>query len=71
MYGCGIGPGDEVIVPAMTFAATANAVLYQGGTPVFCDVNPENLLIDPSDDVHVRPDGGNSRGYDMEDHPLE
>jgi len=49
MYGCGIGPGDEVIVPAMTFAATANAVLYQGGTPVFCDVNPENLLIDLSD----------------------
>lgn len=43
-----IGPGDEVIVPPITFAATANAVLYQGGTPVFADVLPESLLIDPA-----------------------
>lgn len=42
-----IGPGDEVIVPAMTFAASANAVVYQGGVPVFADVSPETLLIDP------------------------
>ena len=41
-----IGSGDEVIVPAMTFAATANAVVYQGGTPVFCDVDPDSLLVD-------------------------
>lgn len=46
-YALGIGPGDEVVVPTMTFAATANAVLYCGGTPVFCDVLEENLLIDP------------------------
>lgn len=46
MNAIGIGPGDEVIVPALTFAATANAVLYQGGTPVFADVDPETLLID-------------------------
>jgi perosamine synthetase len=45
----GIGPGDEVIVPAITFAATANAVLYEGGTPVFADVDPGTLLIDPRD----------------------
>ncbi len=51
VYALGIGPGDEVIVPAMTFAATANAVVYQGGTPVFCDVDPETLLIDPADMV--------------------
>lgn len=44
-----IGPGDEVIVPAMTFAATANCVVYQGGTPVFADVDPDTLLIDPAD----------------------
>lgn len=44
-----IGPGDEVLVPAMTFAASANAVVYQGGTPVFCDVDPQTLLLDPAD----------------------
>jgi len=42
----GIGEGDEVIIPTMTFAATANAVLYCGGTPVFTDVNVDTLLID-------------------------
>ena len=48
-HALGIGPGDEVIVPAMTFAATANAVLYQGGTPVFADVGRDTLLLDPAD----------------------
>ncbi|MBI2636141.1 UDP-4-amino-4,6-dideoxy-N-acetyl-beta-L-altrosamine transaminase [Candidatus Peregrinibacteria bacterium] len=43
----GIGPGDEVIVPAMTFAATANAAVFLGATPVFADCDPETLLIDP------------------------
>jgi len=47
MHALGIGPGDEVIVPPMTFAATANCVLYQGATPVFADVEPDALLIDP------------------------
>ena len=46
-HALGIGPGDEVIVPAMTFAATANCVVYQGGSPVFADVDPDTLLIDP------------------------
>jgi len=44
-----IGPGDEVIVPAITFVATANCVVYQGGTPVFADVDHATLLIDPAD----------------------
>jgi perosamine synthetase len=48
MYAIGIGPGDEVIVPSMTFAATANAVVYQQGKPVFVDVDADTLLIDPS-----------------------
>lgn len=48
MYALGTGPGDEVIVPAMTFAASSNCVLYQGGTPVFVDVDPDGLLIDPA-----------------------
>ncbi len=43
-----IGPGDEVIVPTLTFAATANSVVFQGGTPVFVDVKLETLLIDPA-----------------------
>lgn len=47
MFALGIGPGDEVIVPPMTFAATANAVVFQGGTPVFADVDPDALLLDP------------------------
>lgn len=47
----GIGPGDEVIVPAITFAASSNTVLYEGGTPVFADVDPETLLLDPDDVV--------------------
>ena len=47
MYAIGIRTGDEVIVPTMTFAATANAVVFQGATPVFCDVDADTLLIDP------------------------
>jgi perosamine synthetase len=47
MYAAGIGPGDEVIVPAITFVATANAAVYQGGTPVFADVLPDTLVVDP------------------------
>src|SRR6478735_3562918 len=42
-----IKPGDDVIVPALTFAASANAALYEGGVPVFADVEPDTLLIDP------------------------
>ena len=49
MHVLNIGPGDEVIVPAMTFAASANCVAYQGGTPVFADVEPDTLLIDIHD----------------------
>lgn len=42
----GVGPGDEVIVPAFTFVATAAAVSLVGGTPVFADVEPETLNLD-------------------------
>lgn len=41
-----LGRGDEVIVPAITFAASANAALYEGATPVFADVEPDTLLVD-------------------------
>jgi len=45
----GVGPGDEVIVPAMTFASTANVVIHAGGTPVFADVDRATMCLDPSD----------------------
>lgn len=48
VYALGIGPGDEVLVPAMTFAASANCVVFQGATPVFVDVDPATLLLAPS-----------------------
>ena len=48
MRALGVGPGDEVIVPAITFAASANAALYEGATPVFADVEADTLLIDPA-----------------------
>lgn len=41
-----IGPGDEVLVPAVTFVASANCVRYQGGEPVFVDVDPKSGLMD-------------------------
>jgi perosamine synthetase len=46
MIAANVGPGDEVVVPAITFAATANVVVLQGATPVFADVEPDTLLVD-------------------------
>lgn len=42
----GVGPGDEVIVPSFTFAATGNAVALTGATPVFADIEPEHYTLD-------------------------
>ena len=47
---CGVGPGDEVLCPSLTFAASANCIRYAGATPVFCDiVGPDHINIDPDD----------------------
>ncbi len=46
-FAAGIDEGDEAIVPPMTFAASANCVLYQGGTPVFVDIDRKTYNIDP------------------------
>ncbi|WP_022662604.1 UDP-4-amino-4,6-dideoxy-N-acetyl-beta-L-altrosamine transaminase [Paucidesulfovibrio longus] len=71
-HALGIGPGDEVVVPAMTFAATANAVLYCGGTPVFCDVLADNLLIDPERaEALITPRTKALVGVDYAGHPCD
>lgn len=51
-----VGDGDEVIVPAMTFCATINAVIHAGATPVLADVDPQSMNLDPADVVrHISP----------------
>jgi len=47
LLAAGLGPGDEVITTAMTFAASVNTIIHAGGQPVLADVNPKTLNIDP------------------------
>src|SRR5690606_13274397 len=49
MIVAGIGPGDEVICPSMSYIATANSIKYVGATPVFAEVNPEDYNLDVFD----------------------
>lgn len=49
LAGLGVGPGDEVLVPAFTWVATAAAVRYVGADPVLCDVDPETYNLDPAE----------------------
>src|ERR1700687_6057807 len=48
-FAAGLGPGDEAVTTPMTFCATANCILYQGATPVFADVSPDTLNLDPKE----------------------
>ena len=49
LHSLGIGPGDEVIVPSLTFIASVNVIRHVGATPVFADVDPATYNIDPAD----------------------
>lgn len=48
LLAAGVGPGDEVIVPSFTFAATGNSVALTGATPVFADIEPDSFTLDPA-----------------------
>ncbi|RLV57089.1 DegT/DnrJ/EryC1/StrS family aminotransferase [Aeromicrobium phragmitis] len=48
LLAAGVGPGDEVIVPSFTFAATGNSVALTGATPVFADIEPDTFSLDPA-----------------------
>jgi dTDP-4-amino-4,6-dideoxygalactose transaminase len=48
LLAAGVGPGDEVIVPSFTFAATANSVALTGATPVFADIEPDHYCLSPA-----------------------
>lgn len=48
LLAAGVGPGDEVIVPSFTFAATANSVALTGATPVFADIDPDSFCLSPA-----------------------
>jgi len=72
MYAANIGPGDEVILPPMTFVATANAVVFQGGIPVFADVDPDTLLIDPDQvEAKITPRTKAIVAVDYAGHPCD
>jgi perosamine synthetase len=68
----GISPGDEVLVPDLSFIATANAVLHAGATPVFADVDPENLCLNPDDLEHrLTPRTKAVIAVDLYGHPAD
>lgn len=56
MFGVGLGRGDEMIVPSITYWASGLQVMSLGATPVFADIDPESLCIDPKDiERHISP----------------
>lgn len=68
----GVEPGDEVIVPTLTFIATANAVTYCGGRPVFVDSDPETWNIDPAKiEAKITPRTKGIIAVHLAGHPAE
>ena len=67
-----VGPGDEVLVPSFTFAASVNAILYEHATPVFVDVEPETYNLDPEDlERKITPRTKAIMAVDIFGHPAE
>ena len=72
MYALGVGPGDEVIVTTMTFAASANCAVMLGAKPVFVDVDPGSLLIDPRQvETRITPRTKAVVAVDYAGHPCD
>jgi len=68
----GIGPGDEVLVPSFTFAASVNVILYVGATPVFVDIDPETYCLDTQDlERKISPRTKAVLAVDAFGHPAE
>ncbi|MBL9125917.1 MAG: DegT/DnrJ/EryC1/StrS family aminotransferase [Planctomycetaceae bacterium] len=68
----GIGPGDEVLVPSFTFAASVNAILYERATPVFVDIEPDTYNLDPDDVARkITPRTKAIMAVDVFGHPAE
>ncbi len=70
LQAAGVKPGDEVIVPSFTFAATANAVALIGATPVFAEIDPATFCIDPQHArfAHQRSHQGDHRRAPLRPH---
>jgi perosamine synthetase len=68
----GLGPGDEVLVPSFTFAASVNALLFEGITPAFLDIEPETYNLDPRDlERKLSPRTRAVMAVDVFGHPVE
>ena len=71
-FAAGLKPGDEAITSPMTFAATANCVLYQGATPVFADVSADTLNLDPEEvEARITPRTRALLPVDYAGHPAD
>ena len=71
-FAAGLGIGDEAITTPLTFCATANAVLYQGATPVFADIFEDTLNIDPAEiERHLTPRTRAILPVDYAGHPVD
>jgi perosamine synthetase len=67
-----IGPGDEVLVPSFTFAASVNCILYEGAIPVFVDIEPVTCNLDPADlEAKITPRTRAILAVDAFGHPAE